>query len=154
MARFRFKLEAVLKMRRHVEQEKQRQLAELHRERIALEDVLRLHQQQIDASRGSMREDLVGKINPWELGSHTAATLRLMAKAQGLAVELAGVHQRIEAARQELLEAKREVRAIELLREKRFAQWKAALDQAESNMLDELAVMAAARNDGDTEVMR
>lgn len=147
MAGFRFKLDAVLRTRRNAEQAKQRVLAELHRERIALEDVLRMHQQQIEDTRGAMREQLVGRIDTRDLRGHTAATLRLMTRAQSLALELAGVHKRIDAARRDLLQASRARRAIELLRDNRYAQWKAAMQKAEDNAIDELSVAAAARRD-------
>lgn len=146
MSRFRFKLDPVLKARRSVEQSKQRALAELHQQRIALEDVLKIHQQQIDRSRGSMREALVGPVNTLDLRSHAAATMRLMARAQGVALELAALHRRIDQSRLELLAAARDRRAIELLREKRLTEWKTAIDKAEQNALDELATMRAARH--------
>ncbi len=147
MARFTFKLDPVLEARRNTERTRQRTLAELHRERIALEDVLRMHQQQIEQTRGSMREALVGTVSTRDLRGHAAATMRLMGRAQSLAVELAGVHQRIDAARKNLLEATRARRAIELLREKRLVEWKAAQNKAEISALDELAVTAAARGE-------
>jgi flagellar export protein FliJ len=76
---------------------------------------------------------------------HAVASIQQLRQGQRLALELAGVHKRLELARQSLVEAARERRAIELLRERRFAQWMAALDKAEADMLDELAVIAAAR---------
>lgn len=145
MAKFTFKLEPVLRARQGAEQARQRALADLHRERIALEDVLRLHQQQIDQTRGTMREALVGVVNTNDLRGHTAATMRLMGNAQKIAIELASVHQRIEQARNDLLEATKARRAIELLRDKRMAEWKASLSKAEDSAMDELAVTAAAR---------
>lgn len=145
MSRFRFKLDPVLKARRHAEQAQQRALAELQRERIALEDVLRMHQQQIDQSRGTMRDELVGSISTLNLRSHAAATMRLMARAQSLALELAAVHKRIETARSQLLAATRDRRAIELLRDQRYAHWKAAQNKREHDAMDELAVTSAAR---------
>lgn len=145
MARFRFKLDPVLKARRSVEQSKQRALAELHQQRIAMEDVLKIHQQQIDRSRGSMRDVLVGHVNTLDLRGHAAATMRLMARAQGVAMELAALHRRIDHARLELLSAARDRRAIELLREQRLAEWKTAIDKAEQSALDELATMRAAK---------
>jgi len=145
MARFVFKLDPVLKARQHAEQAKQRAMAELLRERIALENILRDQQTQIDRSRGTMREAMVGPVQVRDVRSHAAATMRLMASAQKLAIDLAGVHQRIEEARKQLLEATRDRRAMELLREKRYMQYQKVQAKAEQAAMDELAVIKAAR---------
>lgn len=145
MPRFRFQLEPLLKARRTAEEEKQRALATIQRQRIQLEDALRLQQQQIAADKSEQRERLTGVLNLNELRLGAGATLAAVRKANRLALELAGVHKRLEAARLELIEARRKRRVVELLRERRFEQWKQAENKAETAMLDELAVIAAAR---------
>jgi flagellar export protein FliJ len=61
-----------------------------------------------------------------------------------MVLELAGVHKRLAAARGELIEAAKARRALELLKESRFARWKAGLEKVEVMALDELAVQQAA----------
>lgn len=129
------------------EQVKQRAVADIERERLALEDKLRRQQDTIALARDSLRESLIGTLDAHNLRLHAASSIQQMRQAQRLALELAGVHRRLEAARAALIEASRARRAIELLRERRFEQWKAALDKAENNALDELAVIAAARGE-------
>ena len=146
MPRFRFALEGLLKARRADEQREQRAVADVERERLFLEDRLRRQQHAIASGRQSLRDSLVGSVDAQMLRLHAASTIQQMRQGQRLALELAGVHRRLEAARQTLVEAARARRAIELLRERRFEQWKAALDKAEDAALDELAVIAAARN--------
>jgi flagellar protein FliJ len=51
----------------------------------------------------------------------------------------------MEAARAGLIEAAKARRAVELLRERRWEEWKFAQEKAETAALDELAVIAAAR---------
>jgi flagellar export protein FliJ len=68
-----------------------------------------------------------------------------MRHAQRLVLELAGVRRTLEAAQAALADAARGRRAIELLRERRFSQWRQAQDKIENDALDELAVIAAAR---------
>lgn len=145
MPRFRFALEGLLTARRAAEQQHQRAVAEIERERMTLEDRLRSQQSSIAASRRSLRDSLVGVLDAQMLRLHAASSIQQMRQGQRMALELAGVHKRLELARQSLVEASRARRAIELLRERRFAQWKAALDKAEADTLDELAVIAAAR---------
>jgi flagellar export protein FliJ len=73
------------------------------------------------------------------------AALHAVRLARQTVLQLAGLNRRLEAARVRLLEATKRRRALELLRQRRHAQWKAALDKAETAALDDLAATAAAR---------
>lgn len=145
MAKFKFPLEPLLKARRMTEQQKQRDVAAIEQERLRLEENLRHQQEVIAEGKRSLKASMVGQLDVQQLRMHAASSLHVMRKAQRVVLELAGVHRRLEAARSELIEAARNRRAVELLRERRFEQWKAALDKAEVNAMDELAVIAAAR---------
>jgi flagellar FliJ protein len=145
MPRFHFPFEGLLKARRLAEREQQRAVAAIERERLTLEDALRRQQQELSSGRQSLRDSLIGTLDAQMLRLHAALSLQQMRGAQRLVLELAGVHRRLEMARAALVEAARARRAIELLRERRLAQWKAALDKAEDHALDELAVIAAGR---------
>src|SRR5690606_7770026 len=146
MARFRFNLQAVLQHRKMVEEQKQRALAALEAERARLESVIRAHQQAITEERRQMRHSLgVGDIRAVKLQS--AASVRLATAAQRAVLELAGLHRRLENARAELLEASKRRKAVELLRERRYEEWKSEQNRRELAALDELAVMAAARKE-------
>jgi flagellar FliJ protein len=143
MPKFRFKLEPVLEARRRAEQEKQRRVAELERQRRELEDTLRRHQQFIASGKQSLATQLVGSLQLDSLRGHASSTIQLMRRAHRVLLELAGVHKRLESARAELIGATRDRRAVELLRERRFAEWKRKLERAENAALDELAVQSA-----------
>ena len=147
MARFRFRLEPLLRARRQTEQTRQRAVAELERRRRELEDTLRRQQQFITAGKQSLRDRLVGSLDMASLRAHAGSTIHLLREAQRIVIELAGVHKRLEGARAQLIEAARQRRAVELLRERRLAQWKAQINKAEDAALDELAVHAAARKE-------
>ena len=152
MAKFRFKLEPVLKARCHVEQQRQREVAALERERQRIEDHIRSQQQFLADSKLQLRDHLFGQLATNDLRLHAASGLRIMREADRLVVELAGLHQRLSRARQSLIEATRDRRAIELLREKRFQEWKAGQEKAEAAALDELVVQRAARPDSIQEI--
>jgi flagellar export protein FliJ len=145
MPRFVFQLDPLLRVRRRAEQERQRALAELESRRRALEDLLRRQQGHIAAGKASLRERLLGEVRVHELRGQAASAMKLMAQAQRIVLELAGVHQRIEAARQQLIRAAQSRRAVELLRERRFGEWKRSIEKREAALLDELAVNRAAR---------
>ena len=145
MPRFRFALEPLLTARRKAEEVHQRAVAGIERERLELENALRRQQNAITESKQSLQGSLVGALNTTSLRFHAANAVQLMRQAQRIVLEMAGVHRRLEAARVELIEAARRRRAVELLRERRFEQWSAEQEKAETVALDELAVISAAR---------
>lgn len=147
MPRFRFKMEPVLKARRHVEYARQRAVAVLERRRQELEDTLRRHQGLISDGKHSVSERLEGTLDLGGLRDQASATIHLMRKAHRIVIELAGVHKQLETARVALREAARDRRAVELLREQRFRAWRAEMSKAEDAALDELAVQRAARKE-------
>ncbi len=149
MARFVFTLEPVLKARRRSEEAFQRDVAGIERDRMRLEGILRGHQRNLVSNKDVLRDGLTGLIEVRDLRLQANASLQVMRRAQQIVLELAGVYKRLEAARTRLIEASRRRRAIEFVRDRRYEQWKAALNKAETAALDELAVIAAARKESD-----
>ena len=149
MARFVFSLEPVLKARRRSEETFQRDVAGIERERMRLEEILRGHQRSLVSNKDVLRAGLTGLIEVRDLRLQANSSLQIMRRAQQIVLELAGVHTRLEVARTRLIEASRRRRAIEFVRDRRYEQWKAALNKAETAALDELAVIAAARKESD-----
>ena len=145
MARFVFALEPLLRVRLRAEQQHQRTMAGLERERIHLQGTLRRHQHGITQGKQGLRTALTGAIDMPTLRLAANASLHVVRKAQQIVLQLAGVHKRLDSARARLIEAAKHRRAMELLRDRRFAQFKAAENKAETAALDELAVIAAAR---------
>lgn len=127
------------------ERRHQRVVAENERQRLRLEDQLRRQQTVISRDKGELRTNLTGRIDVQSLRLHATSSMQLLRDAHRIVLELAGVHKRLEAARVELVQAAKQRRAVELLRDRRWAQWKIAEEKRETAALDELAVMAAAR---------
>lgn len=143
MPRFHFALEPLLRARRAAEEVVQRRVAEIAEELRALEDRLRRQQESIAEGKRSLRAGLTGLVRMPELRLHASAAIQLTRKGHRLVLEMAGLHKRLEAARLELVEAARQRRAIEILRERRFEEWKREIEKQETNALDELAVIRA-----------
>ena len=149
MAKFLFRLEPLLKARRRQEEKEQRAVAELERERMALEETLRGYQRKITHGKESLRGSLGGALDMRGLRLEAGAALHLIRKAQQVVLQLAGLGQRQGVARARLIEATKRRRALELLKERRFDQWKTNLDKAETAQIDELVTNAAARKEAD-----
>lgn len=132
-------------MRRREEDACQRELAKLESARRAIEDDLRRRQGQISEGKSDLRRALVGALDVGALRQQAAATMSVDRLARSRVLELAGQEQRIAKARAILVEATRRRRAIELLRERRYDEWRSEEHRRENNLLDELGAIAAGR---------
>ncbi|MCX5661140.1 MAG: flagellar export protein FliJ [Planctomycetota bacterium] len=145
MAKFRFKLDAVLSHRRILEEQAQRDLSEVLLQRVRLLDALRGQQQTIQESKHSLGEGLRGRVDLDSIGRFAVYAGQVRIRAQQLVQELAGVEKQIEARRQQLLAATKARKALELLRDRQLAQWRQAADQREAAALDEFAAQSFIR---------
>ena len=149
MAKFIFRLEAVLRARLAEERARQLSLGAIERERAVIEDEIRAHQRAISTEREEMRERLApgAPVHLRSVRLQANAALHAVARAQQATLRLAGVHQRVEIARRELLKATTRRKAVERLRERRLEEWRWEQKYAEAAALDEIMVMGAARRE-------
>lgn len=144
MTQFRFRLDPLLKHRRRLEGEKQRALAVLERQRLAIEERIRAMQQRISDNKSELSRNLLGPVDTAAIRSQAAMCMQLDAQTVRLVVTLAEVYRRIERARAELLEARTRVKAIERLRERRYEQWRHTQTKRETAELDEVGARGPA----------
>lgn len=144
MPRFTFNLQPVLEQRLRTEREHQRRVAELEQQRLTLESEIAGFQRSITAERDDLRDRLFderggARVDLPQVRQQAAASLTLISRAQRTVVRLAGVHQRLEAARMDLIKATAARRGVEVLRDRRYEAWKREQDRKEAAALDELA---------------
>lgn len=145
MPKFVFTLHAVLRQRTLIEEQRQREMAALERERLRLEAAIGDAQARAAAEHDEVRRclaagDIVGA------AAQRAAIARIKAEEARLRQALLAHEPRLAAGRQALLEAARDRKSMELLRDQRHAQWRAELNQREQAALDELATMRHGRD--------
>jgi len=150
MSRFRFKLQPVLDQREREERDKQLIVAQLERERLALESRIRMCHQMMKDERATLSQALaVGqRVDLKAVKMQAGASLKHNFDAQRTVLELAGVFRKIQIAREELVRAAARRKAVELLRDQQRDEFKRALDRKESHEIDEISVMRFGRNDG------
>jgi len=146
MAKFQFRFQTLLAHQRRVEDQRQRELAQQLRSRMILHDQIRDMQDTIRESKQSMADGLVGNVDLTRVGQFARYSGNAAARARQIVMKLAGLEKEIEAARQLLLEATKQRKALELLRDKHEAQWRYEQNRRETNELDELATTRYARN--------
>lgn len=149
MARFLFKLEAVLKQRRAVERARQVVVAGLEGQRLALEDQIRAAQARITAERQEMRACLApgASVQVRAVRMQAGASLHAMGEAQRAVLKLAGLHRQLDTRRRELLDATTKRKAVQTLRERRLTAWRLDQKRLDDAAADELTVMRTGRAD-------
>ena len=145
MAIFRFPLEAVLRQRESIEQDRQFEVAELERKRIAIERRISDMQLGMASDRLDLADQLAsGTIALSALRLHAMGSFGMERRVERAAIELAGVMEQLEAARARLLDAMTARKAISQLKERRRAAWQREQDRRESAMLDDLSATRSA----------
>jgi flagellar FliJ protein len=140
--RFRFRLEAVLRHRRGLLRQRQREFAEAQAEVARLERAIL----SMDLRRRECQDQVRGAAQ-----GHLERTemLRLRSYANVLWLSLLGAGRRLselrsglEARRASMTRARQNVRALEILREKAVAEWKRQANREERRFLDDLRPVA------------
>jgi flagellar export protein FliJ len=145
MAGFVFRLESVLRQRKHVEEQRQRELAELLRRQLILQTQLRTLQQTVQSDKREMSDALVGAVDVRRIRQHATHASQVSLRIQQLATHLFALTRQIERARQALLEATKACRALETLRERQHERWRGEQERLQTAELDEIAVQRFAR---------
>jgi len=147
MGRFVFKLQTLLDMRKREEDAVLRTLTGLLNRKTSIEERLRRQQIEFMESKQTMRDKMVGVLDTDALRLHAHNSLNVMRAAQTSAIELAGLGNRINHVREQLTSARTKRRAVELLKERRFEEWRRAEERREVADLDELATASFAKKE-------
>lgn len=151
MAPFRFRLDKVLRLRRHELETARRQFQNaVAAEQAAEQALLALRAEMAARVAGALSRE-AGGMTALAFAVHRRHLAHLQEQAQQ--AEAAWLAARAEAARrrQALVLTRRRERVLERLRELRLAQHSGEAQQQELARLDELAVQARARPPGETD---
>jgi len=140
-------MESLLRLRKAARDERREELAQAEFAAEKLRGESQSLQQRADEIRQQMRSGVApGNIDVDQLvaAERFAMTLQVQHRAVNEQIEL--VAQELQRRRDLLLQADRDVRVLEKLREKHRAQHEQQIAQEELKELDEIAARAAARN--------
>jgi flagellar protein FliJ len=150
IARFHFKLEALLAHREQIEKEKQRKFATIQGEIQALARQLQETHARIAAENRTLTAtQLTGKLDMQYIAHEKRYVGNLHVKIVLGMQKLAAMEGTLNAARAELLAAARDRKVIEKLKEKQQARWRAEQDRKEAALLDEIGTQLALRHAGE-----
>lgn len=146
MAKFRFRLATLLRLREAARDERRAQLAQAYR----AEELLEQQKHAVEAALAEVWDQARSAAGPGEVDVDRLIEARrfelvLLAQKQHLAHQQELVRSEIERRRQALVEANREVRILEHLREKQWQRHRDEENRREIQSLDECALQRAAR---------
>ncbi len=146
MAKFVFRLAAVLRQRELAERDAQGAMAAVQRERLACEDrvvrLQRLFQMEREAARGLVT---AGGVSAEAICRQSMASIAIAARIEREGVALSGIAARQEQARVRLAEAAMRRRAMELLRDRAKEAWRHDQARAEAMHVDDMVTAKAAQ---------
>ena len=148
MAQFQFRLATLLRLRELARDERRLQLAEA----LRLIDQLRSRCEEIEAmlrDNQRLQAPATGPLDADRLLNATRYELVLRAEQRALQVQEASLAAEVEKRREALVAANREVRSLELLREKQRERHAEQEEQFARKDLDEIAVGRYAREDAE-----
>jgi flagellar FliJ protein len=143
---FQFRLQTLLRLRLAERDQRRADLAKA----LRAEELLRAEERALEASQaqaaGRSRElKSPGTANVDALlGAHRYEVV-LAAQRRQLKQQMAQVEAETERRRQAVVEADRQLRVLEKLRDRQAAAWKKASDREETKQFDEMAIIGYAR---------
>ena len=145
MKRFRFKLQAVLEQRKSKEDHLLAELGEIRREEAREAARLIALRQELESARRAIVDGLAGNAPADELERRDdyAKAKRDDVCVQELTLEAIG--ERVEAKRAEVVEAMKERKVLEALRDRQEGAYLAECARAEQNEMDAMASLQYAR---------
>lgn len=144
MSRFEFRYKAVFRQREAIEQQKQRAFAKLIHQRNAMFAQLREMQETISTSKRDAASGLVGKVDLDAIAGIARYSASAALRGNTLVREIAQLETLVEQARIELVEAAKNRKALELLRDRQRQDWELEQRRMEAKQLDEQTTQAYA----------
>jgi flagellar protein FliJ len=146
MARFEFKLEALLTHRAQIEKDKQRRLAQIQQQmQAALRKIQDAQTRIREENRTLGTKELTGMLDMQYIAHEKrfvgALTMRIALAQQ----EIAALELTQATARKELLAAAQARKVIEKLKERQLARWRQEQERKEAAVMDEIGTQLAVR---------
>jgi flagellar FliJ protein len=144
MPKFVFQLDAVLRHRKMIEEQRMRELGAAQAEMAKMEAELRSMDETTRGVTDDLRDNrLTGKLDMAFLAAHRRYVLAMQRKAMELAQRMAQQQQVVDAARRALAEAAKQRKIMDKLKERQQERWKTEQSRKESEQLAEVNMQLA-----------
>ena len=142
MKRFKFKLEPALRHRKHLEDIKKKELAEVYRELREAQDFLSSLEKDFEKTQASIEREESIKIIDIEnillFESYMIYLNRLMEQTK---IKIGVIEKRLEIKRQEYIKASKAKKVLERLKEKQYFEYMKAMEVLEQKFIDEMGIV-------------
>jgi flagellar FliJ protein len=153
MATFTFRLQPLMKLREAERDQCREQLAEAYRaDQILSERHEEIVSQMQEAKQLTRSQSQPGEVSVDALMNTHRYEIVLTAQLQQLALQRQRLAEEIERRRQALVEADRELRILEKLRERHEAEFRRQEEKLETRQLDEMALRRRQTTNGGSSV--
>src|SRR5688572_9817014 len=144
MPKFVFQLDAVLRHRKMIEEQRQRELGAVQTVMAAMGAELRsIDEAAKDVADEVRNNRLTGTLDMTFLAAHRRYLLAMQRKAVALAQRMAAQQQLVDSARRQLAEAAKQRKIIEKLKERQHERWKFEQSRKELEQLSEVNMQLA-----------
>jgi flagellar FliJ protein len=137
MKRFKFKLEAVLKMRRLEEDNTKMELGKLLVYKTQLQEIIKNENIEIDVAFEQQEKTLKTGTKAMHLGIFPMITEGKKAKIRKIETEILGLNKKIETTTQYLAECRAQTKLMEKLREKEWQSYKKEYNKVTNEKIEE-----------------
>jgi flagellar protein FliJ len=144
MKKFRFRLEPILKIKDHTEKQKQKDHAAALQNVYRQQDALTAIDRERSRTFEFQRTQLVGPMKAYQVLASTRYLVKLKRDTLMGTELLKGMEREAERKRQALVEASRERKIYEKLKERQRTAFLQDIEQTERKVLDEMAVVTFA----------
>jgi flagellar export protein FliJ len=146
MPKFTFRLESVLRVRLHAEQQEQRAVADAQRKLFRLQTQLEEMQAGIETSSVELRKHIgSGQLDARWLLQHAHHAQDLRARAAALSDEIFHAGLALTTAQERLVVASAQRKSLQKLRERQLEQFATLEQKRERNVHDEIAARSGHR---------
>jgi flagellar FliJ protein len=143
---FKFRLDPLLRIRKHAEEERKGVLAQVQGKLNEQTSRARRYDEMISQEHHALRDGfLVGTLDPRRLAHHRRYVNSVMRGLVQTLCERAGTQKEADKARQLLIEAVKQRKVLEKLRERRQNDWRTQQDRVERADLDEMGIVSIRR---------
>ena len=137
---FRFRFETLLKVRKIREDLALQEFSKAQRRLKDLENIKNMKTSQTEDIRMQLMEHMNAGIKPFEVDSYHAYITRLETEIEQVEKLITQACRQLETKRQELLQAKKELKAIERLKEIDSERYRQREQKLDMRFMDELAI--------------
>jgi len=142
MKKFQFKLEPALRHRKHLEDIKKKELAEIFRELREAQDFLRSLEEDFKKTQGNIeREESIKIIDIEKILLYESYLIYVKRLVEQTRIKIGEIEKKLDKKRLEFIKASKAKKVLERLKEKRYFEYMKDMETLEQKFIDEMGII-------------